>query len=520
MNEVKILICGNYEKNEIINSIENLKIKFNLNLLVKDCSEFTYNQNIEEFFSLIDNRNYFNAFILNYEKKEEIFKFFKLFNSEESGITNECYPFFVFNEKIISRKEANNFIKDLNKSKDEEYKFNFGNFYFFTKIKEEFQYNILKIYNCYKQENIKLHEEAEEKETINILVIGIKNSGKTFLINKLLWETRALSMENRFTTKLNSYQHSKYPIVFYDISGFNENEDEELRDINSKIQEFCGDYKNIKNKIHIIFYVIDCNNARIFQKKEKELIENIFEINIPIFIVGQKAKKTNIKNFIRKTNVELETFSEKYNEKIENLKNRIFCLDTKESLIKLLKSVNMEFIESKAYNEKIINSSSIMNNDELINRSFSDNFMIINSYDEEQFIKDFFEWVKKSIFFNKYIETLKEIYNNILKIKEKYINKNYYFSNLDIQSINDDIKKEFLKIISEEDLKEINKIIYEQQKKDLDENNIEGFKIIQDGSGIVGFFSLFLFLCNPYFLIGIPLFGGINYLFFRARKKK
>ena len=293
-----------------------------------------------------------------------------------------------------------------------------------------------------------MHEEAEEKETINILVIGIKNSGKTFLINKLLWETRALSMENRFTTKLNSYQHSKYPIVFYDISGFNENEDEELRDINSKIQEFCGDYKNIKNKIHIIFYVIDCNNARIFQKKEKELIENIFEINIPIFIVGQKAKKTNIKNFIRKTNVELETFPEKYNEKIENLKNRIFCLDTKESLIKLLKSVNMEFIESKAYNEKIINSSSIMNNDELINRSFSD-YVIINSNDEDKLIKDFLEWVKNSIFFNKYIETLKEIYNNILKIKEKYMNKNYYFSNLDIQSINDDIKKDFLKIISE-----------------------------------------------------------------------
>ena len=110
-----------------------------------------------------------------------------------------------------------------------------------------------------------------------------------------------------------------------------------------------------------------------------------------------------------------------------------------------------------------------MNNDELINRSFSDNYVIINSNDEDKFIKDFFEWVKKLIFFNKHIETLKEINNNILKIKEKYINKNYYFSNLDIQSINDDIKIEFLKIMSEEDLKEIIKIIYEQQEKDLEE---------------------------------------------------
>ena len=69
-------------------------------------------------------------------------------------------------------------------------------------------------------------------------MIGLKNSGKSYLINILLGETRALSMENNYTTKLNKYKHRKYPIIFYDICGFNENEDEELRNINSKIKEF------------------------------------------------------------------------------------------------------------------------------------------------------------------------------------------------------------------------------------------------------------------------------------------
>jgi hypothetical protein len=70
-------------------------------------------------------------------------------------------------------------------------------------------------------------------------------------------------MENHYTTKLNSYKHKKYPIVFYDISGLNGSEDDELINVNSKIDEFNKDYTNIKNKIQAIFYVIDCNSVRI-----------------------------------------------------------------------------------------------------------------------------------------------------------------------------------------------------------------------------------------------------------------
>ena len=351
MNNLNILISGNNKKEEIKSEIEKLKLKFNLDLFINDVSELSDIQNIEHYYSLINNIQYFNAFILNYKAKEDIFKFFKSFNSENWGITNECYPFFLICNQILSKKEAKNFIDDLNKSKEDEYKIKFGNILFFNEIqkekeKEEFQIVILNIYNCYFQKALTIHENQED--TINILVIGIKNSGKSFLINRLLWETRALSMENHYTTKLNSYKHKKYPIVFYDISGFNENEDDELINVNSKIDEFNKDYNNIKNKIHAILYVIDCNSVRILQKKEKELIQNIFNINIPIFIVGQKAKKTNITNFIRKIKFEISTLSTEYKEKIEIQNNRIFCLDSsKKSVSTLLQAVYHEFLIQK-----------------------------------------------------------------------------------------------------------------------------------------------------------------------------
>lgn len=180
-------------------------------------------------------------------KKEDIFSFFKSFNSEEVGITNECYTFFLISETILSKSEAKNFIMELNKLKEDDYKFKFGNFIFFNEVKvKDFQYNILNIYNCYRQDSKKFKDEEDSKETINILVIGLKKAGKSYLINTLLGETRAISMENHYTPKLNKYKHRKYPIIFYDICGFNENEDEELRNINSKIEEFNREYKNLK----------------------------------------------------------------------------------------------------------------------------------------------------------------------------------------------------------------------------------------------------------------------------------
>ena len=64
MNEVKILICGNSKKEEIIRISENLKTQYNLKMLIKDRSNLTNNENIEYYFSLITDIQYFNMFCI------------------------------------------------------------------------------------------------------------------------------------------------------------------------------------------------------------------------------------------------------------------------------------------------------------------------------------------------------------------------------------------------------------------------------------------------------------------------
>lgn len=478
MNKINFLLCSNDKKEEFIDSINSFNKNLNLALILKDYSSFTINKNVENFFELINDIQYFNTLILNYSKKEDIFLFFKSFNSEEIGISNECYPFFMISKNLVSKSEMKNFIHKLNESKEDDYKFNLGKFIFFNEINgKEFQYILLDIYNCYCQDSKKLKGEEDNIETLNILLIGVKNSGKSYLINRLLGETRALSMENHYTTKLNSYKHKKYPIVFYDICGFNNNEDQQIKNIKSKIEEFNKDYKILKNKIHVIFYVIDCNSVRILQNKEKQLIEDIFEINIPIFIIGQKAKITNIKNFIRKTQFQLTTFAKNYKEKIDILNTRIFCLDsTKDSYINLLEAVYDELIESKKINDEILDTYTILDSEELLNNSFSENFNIKQYNDERNSILILYQKMKKSIFFNIYIEKIKEVYKKITLIKDKYINKNYYFESLNTKEFCDEIENEFRKIFSHEDLEKIYKLIKDHQN-DLNEKEKEMFEL-------------------------------------------
>ena len=93
MDKVNILILGDENNQNIIKAIENLNLILDLNLNLKDCSKLAINQNIENFFSLINDTQYFNTLFLIFSKKEEIINFFKSFNSDEYGITNECYSF-------------------------------------------------------------------------------------------------------------------------------------------------------------------------------------------------------------------------------------------------------------------------------------------------------------------------------------------------------------------------------------------------------------------------------------------
>lgn len=169
-----------------------------------------------------------------------------------------------------------------------------------------------------------------------------------------------------------------------------------------------------------------------------------------------------------------------------------------------MKSVYDELLLIKEINEEILKTSSNLNNEELIGRSFSDNYIINNPNEEKKIIKEIYDYVQKSILFNNFIETLKDLYYNILKIKEKFKRKNYYFSNLDIESINNEIQKEFFKIFNEEDLNEINSLILEQKKDLVNKNKDIGeleYYYIGDSFGVGITLVIYLFFSSAFAFI-------------------
>jgi GTP-binding protein EngB required for normal cell division len=108
-------------------------------------------------------------------------------------------------------------------------------------------------------------------------------------MNKLLFENRDLSKDNIHKAKLNKYGHKLYPINFYDIPGFGQNEEREMTNSKNYINQFNTQYEKIKNKIHIIFYLFNYVSARLLQDNEVELINIFLTYNIPIYFIGNKS---------------------------------------------------------------------------------------------------------------------------------------------------------------------------------------------------------------------------------------
>lgn len=191
--------------------------------------------------------------------------------------------------------------------------------------------------------------------------------------------------------------------------------------------------------------------------------------------------------------------------------------------MELLKFVYDELLSSKEINEEILKTSSNLNNEELINRNFSDNYIINNPNEEKKMIKEIYDYVKKSIFFNNFIETLKDLYYNILKIKEKFKRKNYYFSNLDIESINNEIQKEFFKIFNEKDLNEINNLILEQKKDLVNKNKDIGelkYYYIGGSFGVGITLVIYLLFSSAFAFIGLPVLTIAEGFFLKVRNNK
>ena len=507
-------------KELLTDCIIEIEEKYKINLNIKIVNDINYNKEdyCNIYYNCINEASYFNTFILDYTSKEEILDFFKEFNKnyDKTFIKFDSYPFFLVDEKIYNKKELIKDIKELiNENRPSEYQIQSKDILIYNN-KNSLKNKIIKIYKYYTEnEDLLNKSEEEEEKALNILLCGIKGVGKTFFMNKLLFENRGLSKDNNHTTKLNKYRHKLYPINFYDIPGFGQTEDREMINAKSYISQFNKQYEKIKSKIHIILYLLNCDSARLLQDKEVELIENFLTYNIPIYFVGNKANLKDEKTFKRSILFNLKKI--KSNLPSEYFKSHIFCINDKnESIYLLLSKISEELEISKNAHINIIdecdNNNYIRDSiNEYYSETKEENDNNLNNNNHQEII---LREMKKSIFFNDLSYSITKIQEKVLEITEKIKKESWAFIPFksienDLNILTEQIEKEYKKLICEKDVEAIEKVIEKySQKKDFKDNKIID-SIATSSLAFIPFLALNML--SPFFAL-LPATGTIAIL--------
>ena len=482
-DKINLIIAGEETSifKEEIDSIEKgMSIDMNINII------YSQNQYSNTYYNIINkDLNYFNIIAVNFKTQIEALRFFDEFNQnyKKTHITNSAFPFFLINKNLYRKNDLFNEIKKINSKRADSNKYNSKDIIEYDS--ESLPKKIIGIYNYYYQ----IQEERIQQKTLNIMVCGKKGTGKTYLINELLFENRALSKDFNYTSKITSYEHKLFPIVFYDFPGFTNNEDKGMAVTTNYISKFNEEYQNMKNKIHIIFYMIPNDNSRVLQDKEIELIQNLLKTNIPIFFITNRVESNNLKTFKRNAEERMKLIKSS-NYTLQELMSHLFILDsTNKSIKNLLNGVLNELNKSKSANDIIIrelsdkmymddSKSGLDNRNDNINSSF---VIIDSAFDEhkEEIKRNIIlDQMKKSIFFNDYSKTFKNVQNKINEIIEKIQNdSNTHLIPLltakkDLIKLFNELKSEFKEFLSEEKMKENFPSLNDISEIDLDDNSI------------------------------------------------
>jgi hypothetical protein len=525
VDSINLLIAGDKSPHTFSEAVSSLESTNN----IKKNSIKIWNlqkEYFQRYVNLIDeDGNYFNIIAVNYKTQKEILNFFYNFNEDynETGLTTTTYPFFLINKNVYPKKDLYYEIIKINQKRPELYQYNSKDIIEYDK--ETLPKKIQEIYNYYYQKQ----QKRNSSKTLNIMVCGKKRTGKTYFINELLFENRGLSKQNCYTSKITSYEHKLFPIMFYDFPGFSDNEDRGMSDATNFIAKLSEVYKNIKDKIHIIFYFLQNDSGRVLQDKEIELIENFIKSNVPIFFITNRIEKNNYKTFIRNVEIRMKLIKGKFN--LKELMSRLFILDsTNKSIKKLLDAVIDELSISKAANEIIIKELSQNENLNDSRHGFNDKkenfisqFEIIGYPDDEerQELKrgKLIEQMKKSIFFNDYSKTFRNVERKINEIIDKIQNEtNTHLIPLltakkDLLKLFSELKTEFREFMPEEKIKKNFPALSEINEFDLDENSI-GLLI----NAVICFFSVLTIGATGTFSLafGIPIYLITG----NAKKKK
>ena len=338
--KINIFFCLNEEQNfitELKEIIAKEKTKINDKGLFnksKILDEISYYLGIEdEKRGEIDMRETENIIIL-YDTYNNITQLlFDFINKFEKGIVlNDDHPFFIIlpYEKEEINMSKNKLIKDINifqKNKNNKRQLDSRNIFFEEKF--TILERIRKIYNYFNENDEEIidffnNTYYDKSNTINILTIGKRGSGKSTLINKILGEKKAYSHKNAKTLKTKEYYHKYYPLKFVDSAGFEIGEKNQIENVSEFLEKNNLNYINIYKKIHFIFYLF--KNDDKFENIELKIIKQLSTYNIDILFIVTYMKEDDKEPFIYNLKEALKKNSFT-NEEINKIKSNIFCLD-------------------------------------------------------------------------------------------------------------------------------------------------------------------------------------------------
>ena len=247
--------------------------------------------------------------ILDNEQLNEQIDKIKEFFLNNTVMENQYYVLFLI---VISPQNLD--LDDFIKSKTFQYKITLNDI---TNLMKEKENNKLKNYEvssfsrkinvlfCYynqlgdefsfvnsdkKEEIIKIEDDTNITNFINILFIGRSGAGKSSLINLLLGEKRSIEGGNRVSTTSKNiivYKKTGVPIRLYDVKGV---EDEETIENYAKIlTTFNGKNSTSNDSIHAIFYCIEYKNGTVIEKNENKLFEKLINFDIQIIFIITKT---------------------------------------------------------------------------------------------------------------------------------------------------------------------------------------------------------------------------------------
>ena len=156
--------------------------------------------------------------------------------------------------------------------------------------------------------------------------MGKRGCGKSTFINRILGEKRAYSHINAKTPKTREYYHKNFPIKLIDSAGFEVAGLNEIKDIDKYLEENNLTYKNIKKRVHFIFYLLKANDK--LEESVIQIMQKLHSYNIEIFFIitySNKGEENLFKNNFKEQIKKNKIFPK---EKIKDIINNTFCIDS------------------------------------------------------------------------------------------------------------------------------------------------------------------------------------------------